>query len=114
LVEEATCRKFRQVQIKGSRNVEIVLELQSGNERAGYGKHVLENLSNRLKEQYRDGFAVAKLKNFRQLYLIYPNRLDSIRYLPGGELAQQDEKCYLSGSLVGRVKRNPTSVKTLL
>jgi predicted nuclease of restriction endonuclease-like (RecB) superfamily len=77
---------------------EIVLELQSGEERAEYGKQVLENLSNRLKEQYGNGFSVTNLKNFRQFYLSYPNRLDSIRHLAGGELWQQNEKRYPSGS----------------
>jgi predicted nuclease of restriction endonuclease-like (RecB) superfamily len=77
---------------------EIVFELQSGEERAEYGKQVLENLSNKLQEQYGNGFSVANLKNFRQLYLTYPNRLDSIRHLSGGELALQDEKRYPPGS----------------
>jgi predicted nuclease of restriction endonuclease-like (RecB) superfamily len=77
---------------------EIVIELQSGDERAEYGKQVLENLSNRLKRQYGDGFSVANLKNFRQFYLTYPNRLYSIRHLAGGELTQQDKKRYPAGS----------------
>lgn len=75
-----------------------MVELQSGEERAEYGKQVLENLSNRLKEQYGNGFSVANLKNFRQFYLTYPNRLDSIRHPTGGELNQDDEKRYPPGS----------------
>ena len=76
---------------------EIVLELQGGEERAEYGKQVLENLSARLTKQYGTGFSVANLKNFRQFFLMYPDRLDVIRYPAGSELSMI-EKRYPTGS----------------
>ena len=64
---------------------EIVLVVQEGEERAEYGKRVLETLSGRLAERFGRGFSVANLKNFRQFYLIYPDRIE-IRYPAGSEL----------------------------
>jgi len=64
---------------------EIVLVTQEGAERAEYGKRVLETLSGRLAERFGRGFSVANLKNFRQFYLVYPDRIE-IRYPAGSEL----------------------------
>ena len=51
----------------------------------------------RLTKQYGTGFFVANLKNFRQFFLMYPDRLDVIRYPAGSELSMI-EKRYLTGS----------------
>ncbi|WP_199193297.1 DUF1016 N-terminal domain-containing protein [Blastopirellula marina] len=48
---------------------EIVQELQGGEQRAEYGKQVLEDLSARLTERYQRGFSVTNLRYFR-LFLI--------------------------------------------
>jgi hypothetical protein len=50
---------------------EIVQELQRGEERAEYGKQVIENLSKQLTQKYGKGFSVASLKSFRQFYLAW-------------------------------------------
>ncbi|MFM7074101.1 MAG: YhcG family protein [Planctomycetota bacterium] len=63
---------------------EIVQMVQEGEERAEYGKQVLVKLSERLAARYGNGLSVANLKNFRQLYLVYPDRLE-IRYPLGSE-----------------------------
>lgn len=63
---------------------EIVEEVQNGEKRAEYGKLILEELSLRLNGRYGKGFSVANLKNFRQFYQTYWERL--IRYLSGSEL----------------------------
>lgn len=63
---------------------EIVLVVQEGEERAEYGQRVLETLSERLAERFGRGFSVANLKNFRQFYLAFPDRIE-IRYPPGSE-----------------------------
>lgn len=86
---------------------EVVEELQGGEDRAEYGKQVLENLSVRLTEQYGKGFSVTNLKYFRLFYQAYPARLNPIRHLPcdelkilyptGGELTPE-EKRYPAGS----------------
>jgi hypothetical protein len=61
---------------------EIVQELQGGEERAEYGKQVLANLSERLAARYGTGFSMPNLKNFRQFYLVNPDRIQ-IRYPVG-------------------------------
>ena len=55
---------------------EIVMELQGGEERAEYGKRVLEDLSVRLNERYGKGFSEQSLQNFRRFYLAYSDRIE--------------------------------------
>ncbi|MBN1849859.1 MAG: DUF1016 family protein [Deltaproteobacteria bacterium] len=74
---------------------EIVEEIQAGDERAEYGKKILVRLSGQLNKKYSSGFSVPNLRNFRQFYLIYQDRL--IHYPPGSEL-QNDQKHYPAGS----------------
>lgn len=64
---------------------EIVEELQGGEDRAAYGKQVVEKLSARLTERYGSGFSVPNLKNFRQFYQAYPDRHPSIGYPTGSQ-----------------------------
>ncbi len=52
---------------------EIVMELQRGQERAGYGEMVIKSLSTRLTLEYGKGYSIAALKNFRQFYGTYPD-----------------------------------------
>ena len=78
---------------------EIVQELQGGEERAAYGKQVVEVLSARLTAHYGKGFSFTNLWYFRQFYLAFQDRLQiphplggeftgaEILHLPGGELA---------------------------
>jgi predicted nuclease of restriction endonuclease-like (RecB) superfamily len=54
---------------------EIVEEIQQGEERAGYGKQVVSELSQRLNEKYGSGFSVTSLKYFKSFYLVYPDRI---------------------------------------
>ena len=49
----------------------IVEEEQSGNERAEYGKQILIELSNRLKNEFGRGFSEDNLSNMRRFYLSY-------------------------------------------
>lgn len=51
----------------------IFLEEQSGQERAGYGKYIIKELSEYLTEQFGKGFSTTNLKQMRQFYLIYAN-----------------------------------------
>ncbi|MFW6303094.1 MAG: PDDEXK nuclease domain-containing protein [Candidatus Sumerlaeota bacterium] len=67
---------------------EIVEALQDGEERAEYGKQVLESLSAALTERYGKGFSVPNLQNFRKFYLAFSDRLlphSPIQYPPGTE-----------------------------
>ena len=54
---------------------EIVEELQGGEERAVYGKKVVEDLSARLTERYGKGFSAQTLWKFRLFYQAYSGRL---------------------------------------
>lgn len=63
---------------------EIVLELQGGEERAEYGKQVIETLSKELSSRYGSGFSTTSLKYFRTFYLVYQNRLVEIGH-PAGD-----------------------------
>lgn len=65
---------------------EIVEEEQKGEEKAEYGKHLLEDLSRKLTKQFGRGFSVTSLRYFRQLYLVYSKRDPQIQRPPGDEL----------------------------
>ena len=49
----------------------IVQEEQDGKERAGYGKHILKELSKDLTIEFGKGFSVDNLENMRRFYLVY-------------------------------------------
>ncbi|EHI9239012.1 DUF1016 domain-containing protein [Vibrio vulnificus] len=66
---------------------EIVLQLQQGQQRAEYGKQVIEALSARLNRNYGKGFSATNLWYFRQFYLTYPDRIP-IPHPTGGESTQ--------------------------
>jgi predicted nuclease of restriction endonuclease-like (RecB) superfamily len=87
----------------------IVEYEQFGEDRATYGKKVLETLGARLKEQGLMGMAETNLKLFRQLYLIYPQ----IRQTLSDELKQADLQKNAIGQamsdLLSPVKTNLTS-----
>lgn len=50
----------------------IIVEKQSGNEKAEYGAALLKNLSKEMTKEFGKGFTVANLKNMRQFYLTFP------------------------------------------
>ncbi|MDH2925706.1 PDDEXK nuclease domain-containing protein [Lonepinella koalarum] len=52
----------------------IVENEQQGNQRADYGKYVLQDLSKRLTEMFGKGFGVSNLRNMRQFFLAFPIR----------------------------------------
>lgn len=56
----------------------IVEDEQAGNKRAGYGKQVLLNLSERLTEKYGDGWSLPQLKLIRQFYTVYSKKLNAV------------------------------------
>jgi predicted nuclease of restriction endonuclease-like (RecB) superfamily len=53
---------------------QIVEEEQRGQQRADYGKYLIRELSNRLTEEFGDGFSQQSLRNFRLLYLTFQIR----------------------------------------
>lgn len=60
----------------------IVVEEQNGNNRAEYGKSLIETLAKALTEEFGKGFSEPNLRNFRQFYLVFP-----IRYALRSELS---------------------------
>lgn len=69
---------------------EIVQELQGGDERAEYGKQVIETLSSQLTARYGRGFSRQTLWNFRLFYQIYADR-SRILSPPGRELPEAEK-----------------------
>ena len=57
----------------------IVEDEQAGQQRAGYGKRVLERLAVRLQEEFGKGFDQSNLRNMRAFFLNYPIR-DALRH----------------------------------
>lgn len=51
----------------------IIMEIQQGNERAIYGKAVLQNLSKKLTDEFGRGFSVDNLEKMRKFYNVFPN-----------------------------------------
>lgn len=49
----------------------IVEEEQNGKERAGYGKQLLKQLSERLTLEFGNGFGIRNLETMRKFYLVY-------------------------------------------
>lgn len=56
----------------------IVEDEQQGELRAQYGQAILKNLSTRLADKYGDGWSLPHLKNIRQFYITYSNRLHTV------------------------------------
>ena len=74
----------------------IIEEEQQGAERAQYGKQILQSLSEQLTERFGAGWSYANLKNIRQFYKVYSERLTT-GYPIGGE------ETFLSGRVCKRV-----------
>ena len=90
---------------------EIVQAVQGGEERAEYGKQVVEELSRRLSEKLGKGFSAPTLWNFRQFYLVFENRLEILS--PVGRESADNEKLFLTGSELEKSKK-PGSVGNVL
>ena len=53
---------------------QAISEACGGNERAAYGQHVLEYISERLTAEFGKGFTVRNLRNMRAFYVAFPKR----------------------------------------
>jgi len=51
----------------------IIMEIQQGNERANYGKNILEKLSEKLTREFGRGFSVDSLERMRKFYNMFKN-----------------------------------------
>ena len=82
LIEQARKRVVRAVNVaevytKYHIGQYIVEYEQKGNIRAQYGKQVLKGLSEKLTARFGAGWSYANMKNIRQFYVIYSERLTS-------------------------------------
>ena len=50
----------------------IIMEIQQGNERAGYGDAVVDKLSQRLTNEFGRGFSKRNLERMRKFYICFP------------------------------------------
>ncbi|QEP41813.1 DUF1016 domain-containing protein [Ectothiorhodospiraceae bacterium BW-2] len=78
---------------------EIVQELQQGEERAEYGKKIIDDLSTRLKSRFGRGFSTTNLRYFRTFYTVYADRLPEIRHIGSGVSAPDQIRQTQSGVL---------------
>jgi len=91
---------------------EIVSEVQDGEERAEYGKQIIENLSRCLTKEYGRGFSTTNLRYFRTFYATYSSRIPEIRHIAGGELTASKKRHTQSGVLEAmKMAVEQTSVK---
>jgi predicted nuclease of restriction endonuclease-like (RecB) superfamily len=79
--------------------LEIVQELQGGDERAEYGKQVIERLSAKLTYKYGRGFSTTNLRYFRTFYTVYSDRVPEIRHIACGEFKTSGKRHTQSGVL---------------
>ena len=78
---------------------EIVSALQKGDNRAEYGRHVIEKLSKELTSRYGRGFSSTNLRYFRNFYSVYSERMPLIRHIGCGEFSNAEKPHTQSGVL---------------
>lgn len=78
---------------------EIVQVLQDGDERAGYGKRLIEDLSVRLTGRFGKGFSTTNLWYFRQFHLSFHDRSTEILHPLGGESGKKRKLHPMGGEL---------------
>ena len=86
---------------------EITRELQGGDERAEYGKQMIETLSSRLTDRFGRGFSAASLWGFRRFYQVYADR-GQILYEPRTESTGERSHKPLSAKLDGGAIVSPS------
>lgn len=90
---------------------EIVEELQGGEERAEYGKKVVEDLSARLTERYGKGFSEENLQLFRRFYRVYCDRV-AISYPPGTKFGETQKSYPMGTELIPPEKSYPAGTES--
>ena len=64
-------RLDREVQAYWLIGKRIVIQEQNGNDRAEYGKQIIEKLSEALTREFGKGFGITNLKYIRQFYVMF-------------------------------------------
>jgi len=77
---------------------QIVEAEQGGEQRAEYGKALINSLAKQLTDEYGSGFSVSSLKYMRAFFLSYPVLLTKSHALRD-QLADQDQNAWQPGQL---------------
>ena len=107
LIEQArkrvyTAANIAEVYTKYTIGRYIVEEEQQGEARAQYGKQVLKSLSARLTDRFGDGWSYPTMKNIRQFYLVYSERLTTGEPIP----SEKANHCLSNSSITGYSEEN--------
>ena len=76
----------------------IVENEQNNNQRAAYGKKVLQQLAIKLTKEYGNGWSYSNLRQIRQFYIVYGNLTDSVCQIDKGKNDSTIQKFTLSWS----------------
>ena len=76
---------------------EIVEEEQRGNERADYGKQLLENLSKQLTAEFGQSLSARNLRHIRRFFLTYRERTPEIRNTLCSKFSKKTKTAFLPG-----------------
>ena len=82
---------------------DIVEEEQNGQQRAQYGKQLLQELSKKLTLKYGKGFSVSTLRDIRQFYIVYSS--SPIHHALRGELLNSTKLGWIHYRALMRVNR---------
>lgn len=88
------------VQANWSIGQQIVEVQQAGEQRADYGKQVLEGLSQRMNRQFGRGFSVSNLQYLRAFYVAYPRLLVTVEQGKAMLSEQGDAGASVSGQQI--------------
>lgn len=86
----------------------ILKEQQSGKERAGYGKKVIQTLSEVLNKEFGKGFSVDTLENARKFYLTYRDQIGETVFSQFTEEKSETVFRYLEENYQKLPDKNPT------
>ena len=106
----STAVNLAEVYTKYQIGLYIVEEEQAGNKRAGYGKQVLLNLSERLTEKYGEGWSVEQLTLIRKFYLVYSNSVNADYEIQNGDLEIAESAPAKIVNAVYKIQNLPKSI----
>ena len=90
----------------------IIMEIQQGNERATYGDAVLEKLSEKLTDDFGNGFSSRNLRTMRKFYLVYPiwktvsSKLSWSHYLELIKIEDSNKRGFYLNECINTKKKN--------
>ena len=91
---------------------ELVEEEQRGKKRAGYGQHLVAELSVKLTADFGKGYSVTNLEHFRDFYITYPNLIpERIPHAARGELgAPSSDPAFQSSAQISHALRGELAI----